>query len=289
MHPVNIRWEDKKVAPKTCSWLLGLGALLVFPQAAGSPSPLQLKGSFQQGGLVVGKTTPGTEVRFRGRPIRVSEEGAFLLGFGRDAPRKARLTLISPEGTRDTANLPVEQRTYDTQRLDDLPEHKVTPMEEHLPRILLDQAMVQQARSLETPYPHFHADFRWPVHGPISSVYGSQRILNGKPRKPHTGVDIAAPAGTLVRAPAPGQVRLAEKGLFFSGGTLILDHGHGLSSSYLHLGELLVEEGERVEQGDLIARVGASGRATGAHLDWRINLHGCSLDPALVAAGSPTR
>ncbi|KPV40348.1 hypothetical protein AN478_08420 [Thiohalorhabdus denitrificans] len=266
-----------------------MAALLVFPQAAGSPSPVQLKGSFQQGGLVVGKTTPGTEVRFRGRPIRVSEKGAFLLGFGRDAPRKAQLTLISPDGTRDSAAIPVRQRAYATQRLEGLPEHKVTPLAEHLPWILLDRAMVQKARSLESPYPHFHADFRWPVHGPISSVYGSQRILNGKPRKPHTGVDIAAPTGTLVRAPAPGRVRLAEKGLFFSGGTLILDHGHGLSSSYLHLGEILVKEGERVGKGDPIARVGATGRATGAHLDWRINLHGCSLDPALVASGSPTQ
>src|SRR5699024_8142839 len=150
-----------------------------------------------------------------------------------------------------------------------LPSRKVTPRSEDLARIHKEAAKVRKAREIDAPRTDFLNGFIWPVQGPISGVYGSQRILNGQPRRPHYGVDIVAPAGTLVRAPAGGVVTLADPHMFLSGGTLILDHGHGLSSAFLHLRRILVKRGERVLQEDPIAEVGATGRVTGAHLDWR--------------------
>ena len=168
------------------------------------------------------------------------------------------------------------------QRIDGLPPKKVSPSKEDMKRIRKEYAMVRDARARDDAREDFLGGFVWPVKGRISGVYGSQRILNGQPRRPHFGVDVAAPVGTLVRAPAPGIVTLTHDDMFFSGGTLIIDHGHGLSSTFIHLNAILVKEGERVSQGDPIAEVGATGRVTGPHLDWRMNLQGARLDPQLL-------
>ena len=147
--------------------------------------------------------------------------------------------------------------------------------------------MVASARARRDQRTDYAAPFAWPARGRISGVYGSQRILNGEPRRPHFGVDVAAPTGTPVYAPAPGIVTLAHEDMYFSGGTLIIDHGHGLSSSFLHLSEILVEAGTYVSRGDLIARIGATGRASGPHLDWRMNWLDRRVDPQRLVKGLP--
>lgn len=257
-------------------WILSAGG------AQGASRDIELTGSLIQGGLVQGRTDSKARVAFKGRSVRVSSDGLFLIGFGRDEPRTVNLTVTFPDGHRETRRLAIKERKYDIQRIEGLPKTKVSPKPRDLARIRAEAAKVKLARARDDARVDFLEGFIWPVKGRISGIYGSQRILNGKPRRPHFGIDIAAPKGAPVRAPASGVVTLAHPDMFFSGGTLILDHGHGLSSSFLHLEKILVEEGARVQQGDIIARVGATGRVTGAHLDWRINLFGTRLDPALL-------
>ncbi len=220
--------------------------------------------------------------------MRVSEEGWFLVGFGRDAAPEAEVVVTGPDGGRERLVLAVSPREYRIERIDGLPAAKVTTRDdEELARIDREASRVAEARMIDDPRTDFRSGFRWPVAGRISGVYGSLRILNGEPRQPHYGVDIAAPAGTKVRAPADGLVTLAEPDLFLSGGTLVVDHGHGLSSTFLHLSRILAKPGERVWKGSDIAEVGATGRATGPHLDWRVNLFERRLDPALLVGPMP--
>ena len=196
--------------------------------------------------------------------------------------------MVFPDGRRERRVLRVEPRAYDIQRIDGLPPRKVTPRsKEDLARIEADVRMVRQARAIDDPRTDFLGGFRWPTTGRISGVYGSQRILNGEPRRPHFGIDIAAPTGTKVVAPADGVVTLVHPDMFFSGGTMIVDHGHGLSSAFLHLSRILVKQGERVVLGQPIAEVGSTGRSTGPHLDWRINLFDRRLDPSLLVGPMP--
>ncbi len=243
---------------------------------------LAIDGEPVQGALLIGRTEPGSIVKIDGNPVRVSDGGVFLLGFGRDAPPSARLDVVFPDGSREHRELEVAQRRYDVQRIDGLPPRKVSPTEEDLVRIRKEIALVKKARDRNDSREDFLGGFVWPVKGRISGVYGSQRILNGQPRRPHFGVDIAAPVGTIVRSPADGIVTLTHDDMFFSGGTLIIDHGHGLSSTFIHLNAILVKEGDRIRQGDPIAEVGATGRVSGPHLDWRMNLLGNRLDPQLL-------
>ncbi|MGE4218957.1 MAG: M23 family metallopeptidase [Alphaproteobacteria bacterium] len=250
---------------------------------------LRLDGPLVQGGLAIGHTLPGTEVRFDGHPIRVSPEGVFLIGFTRDAPPEAELTLRHPDGTARTERLAVAPRSYDIQRIDGLPETMVTPPPEVLARIQRENALIAELRTRDTPATEFLKGWIWPAQGRISGVYGSQRILNGVAKQPHYGVDIAAPVGTPVKAPAGGTVLLAAKDLYYTGGTVILDHGHGLSSAFLHMEKVLVKEGQRLAQGEVLGTLGATGRATGPHLDWRINLFEARIDPALLVPPMPAQ
>lgn len=247
-----------------------------------SASELRFEGQFVQGGLVTGYTVPGARVTFDGRAVRVSGDGVFLIGFDRDAKPESTLELAFPDGRMAAHRLEVAKRNYEIQRIDGLPPRKVTPKPEDMKRIREEAALVKIARQRNEPRTDFLGGFIWPAVGRISGVYGSQRILNGVPRRPHFGVDVAAPVGTPVVAPANGVVTLAHPDMFFSGGTLVIDHGHGLSSSFLHLSRVLVKAGDRVKKGDLIGRIGATGRVTGAHLDWRMNLFGARIDPQLL-------
>ena len=240
-----------------------------------------------QGGLSVGTVPPGTTAELPGGKAVVTAEGILLLAVGRDFPTTAELKLIFPDGKEQSMPLSVEQRSFKVQRINGLPQRQVTPPKAVLERIRTEQVRVARARAVRRADADFSAGFAWPVTGPISGVYGSQRILNGEPRQPHYGVDVAVPTGTDVLAPSPGLVTLVESDLYFSGGTLIVDHGYGLSSSFLHLSEILVTEGERVEQGQPIAKVGATGRVTGPHLDWRMNLENVRIDPVLVLKALP--
>jgi len=242
-----------------------------------------VKGHFIQGGLAIGHTQADSQVIFDQHKIRVSPVGDFIIGFNRDEKKQLKLTIIAPDGAKKTINLKIKKRQYNIQRIDGLAKSKVSPRKpEVLARIRKEGAQAGQARKRNDERSDYLETFIWPTIGPISGVYGSQRVLNGKPRRPHFGVDIAAPTGTKVVAPASGIITLALKDMFFSGGTIILDHGHGLSSTFLHLSKLLVKQGDVVKQGELIALVGATGRVTGAHLDWRMNLFKRRVDPQLL-------
>ncbi len=258
--------------------LTGLGLLALVPPAWA----LKLEGNLIQGGLVIGEVAPTTMVFYRGKALRVSPEGIFVIGFDRDAPSKAVLELRYANGTVKHHIMSIGRRTYDIERIDGLPPDLVEPRPQDLKRIREEMVMVKVARGRDDPRTDFYNGFVWPVTGEITGVYGSQRILNGKLRRPHYGVDISAPTGTPVKAPADGVISLVHPKMFFSGATLIIDHGHCLSSSLLHLHKILVREGQAVKQGDIIAEVGASGRVTGAHLDWRMNWFDKRIDPALL-------
>ena len=260
--------------------------LLLFSAPAAADSGA-LKGPMTQGGLVVGRTEPGTVVIFDGRKIRVSPEGVFVIGFSRDAPPTAKLELHHPDGAMHTRILQVKKRKYRIQRIDGLPPKMVTPPKEVLARIRRENAMIGRARNRDTPVPYFMKGWIWPAKGRVSGVYGSQRILNGKPRRPHFGVDVAAPVGTPIVAPSDGVVRLVESDLYYTGGTVIIDHGHGVSSAFLHMRDVTATVGKKVRQGEKIGTLGATGRATGPHLDWRINYFRARIDPALLVPPMP--
>ena len=281
--------ETRTLAVRTVLGALILLALMLLDSApVAAETGLRIDGPRTQGGLLRGRVPPDSTVEYEGDAVRVSRDGWFLVGFGRDAPRDAELVVVHPDGRRERRVLKVERRQYDIQRIDGLPARKVTPRsEEDLARIRAEVRMVKRARAIDDPRTDFLSGFRWPVKGRISGVYGSQRILNGEPRRPHFGIDIAAPTGTKVLAPADGIVTLVHPDMFFSGGTMIVDHGHGLSSAFLHLSRILVEKGEQVVQGQVIAEVGTTGRSTGPHLDWRINLFDRRLDPSLLVGPMP--
>jgi len=260
---------------------------MAMASGAAEDIALSFKGTFMQGALVTARTVPGASVTVDDRPARVSPEGWFLIGIGRDDAGPVTIRIVAPDGGNRTETLAVQSRVYDVQRIDGLPDKKVTPPPDVLERIRREAAMAAEARTRDDARTDFLAGFIWPLDGPITGVYGSQRILNGEPRRPHFGVDVAAPVGTPVKAPADAVVTLVHPDMYYSGGTLIMDHGHGLSSTFIHLSRILVTEGQRVRQGDIVAEVGATGRATGPHLDWRINLFDTRLDPELVAPPHP--
>jgi murein DD-endopeptidase MepM/ murein hydrolase activator NlpD len=272
------------------------GLLLPFPAAlvvlillasACLADPLTLDGAVEQGGLVRGKTAPGATATLDGKAVRVAPDGAFIFGFGRDAPARAALEVVLPDGTRLHRDLAVAQRQYEIQRIDGLPPNQVTPDAATLARIKREAVLIKDARAVDSSLPFFEQPFHWPAEGPISGVYGSQRILNGAPRAPHMGLDIAAPRDTPVLAAAAGTVTLAQRDLFFTGGTVIIDHGYGLATTYQHLDRIDVKVGQHVTAGEPIGLLGATGRVTGPHLHWALNWYDVRLDPALAIGPMP--
>lgn len=249
--------------------------------------PLSLQGSLVQGGLVMGTVPSGYSVSYQGEQLKLTAEGQFLLGFGRDAPAQVALIVTDNQSQQQTHKLSIDQRVYNIQRIEGVPQKTVTPSQGDLQRIRDDASLVRAARKQVTGNTDFLQGFIQPLSGPVTGVYGSQRIYNGNPGRPHYGIDYAAPRGTPVIAPAAGLVTLAHKDLFYSGGTLIMDHGHGLSSTFLHLSELLVSEGQSVQRGEIIAKVGSTGRSTGPHLDWRMNWQSQRIDPQMVLQTLP--
>ena len=265
--------------------------LFISPSlTASSAEPsVEWRGTWQQGALLLGQVEPGATVSYRGELVKTTAEGQFLVGLGRNAPGRSRFIITSAAGLAAEAEYKIVPRSYNIQKVEGVSQRTVQPPAEQLQRIRSDSALVVEARRLVTDKTDFLAGFIKPLDGPITGVYGSQRFYNGIPKSPHYGLDYAAPKGTIVKAPAAGTVRLAHGDLFYSGGTLIIDHGHGLSSSFLHLSEILVLAGRRVERGDAIARVGSTGRATGPHLDWRMNWLNQRVDPALVLESFPAQ
>lgn len=248
---------------------------------------LDIKSQWIQGGLILGKTSPNNTIQFLGQAVKVNSQGDFVVGLGRDAKTVVKLLEIMPNGDSKEYTFSVIQREYREQRIDGVPKKTVNVPEEALTRIRKEVKLTKTARKIHSTRQDFLSSFIWPAKGIISGVYGSRRVYNGVPKRPHYGVDIAAPQGSPVVAPASGVITLVHKNMYFSGGTIIMDHGHGISSTFIHLHKSHVQEGDVVEQGQLIAEIGTTGRSTGPHLDWRMNWFAQRLDPQLLMDGLP--
>ena len=243
---------------------------------------IEFNGKFIQGHFIIGKTDPGSKIIIDKKEVKVSKDGYFAFGLDRD--RKFDVVIeIQKEELFEKLVKKVKKRKYNIQRIDGLEEKKVTPPEEVYARIKKENKLIAKAREINSDLDFFKNKFILPIDNAIiTGIYGSQRILNGKPRWPHYGIDFAGDLGTPIKAMADGVVTLSENDLYFTGATLIFDHGHGISTLYMHLDEIFVDKGDIVKQGDIIGTVGSSGRSTGPHLDIRLNWFGIRLDPATV-------
>ena len=242
---------------------------------------IEFKGKFLQGHYIVGITDPTAKIMVGKKEVRVSKDGYFVFGIDRDRKFDISITKII-DGKKEVINKKVLKRKYNIQRIDGLEESKVTPPESVYKRIKAENNKIGEARAINSDLPFFKNQFIMPLEGIISGVYGSQRILNGKPKWPHYGIDIAAKKGTKIKSSATGIVTMSEPDLYYTGGTIIMDHGHGISTIYSHLATLNVEVGDKILQGDIIGTVGSTGRSTGPHLDFRINWFQTRLDPMSV-------
>jgi murein DD-endopeptidase MepM/ murein hydrolase activator NlpD len=258
---------------------------LVAPAAAAER--LRFDSEVVQGALVIGATEPGATLTLDGARVPVAPDGGFVFGLDRDAKDSATLVAIFHDGSGETRTLAIARRAYDIQRIDGLPPRMVEPDPKDLPRIKRDYEMIVAARGRTLPEPFYRQPFIWPAQGRISGVYGSQRILNGKPSAPHYGVDVAAPTGAPVVAPADGVVTLAQADMYYTGNTVLLDHGYGVSSILIHLDTLAVKPGDRLKQGDPVGTVGSTGRATGPHLHWGVHWYQVRVDPQRLVGPMP--
>ena len=243
---------------------------------------VEFNGKFIQGHYIIGKTDPNSTVTIDKIKVKVSKDGFFA--FGLDRERKYDVVIkIKKNGNINKIIKKVQKRKYNIQRIDGLEEKKVTPPEEVYERIKNENKLIAKAREINSDLDFFKNKFILPLENAIiTGVYGSQRILNGKPRWPHYGIDIAADKGTMILSSGTGVVTMAESDLYYTGGTIIMDHGHGISTIYSHLEDVLVEVGDQINQGDAIGTVGSTGRSTGPHLDVRLNWFQTRLDPATV-------
>ena len=243
---------------------------------------IEFKGKFQQGSFIIGKTKAGSKILIDERKIRVSKDGFFAFGLGRDRKKNIIIKEINNKQIK-VFEKKVLKRKYKIQKIDELPKKQVTPPKEVYKRIKEDNILIGKAREINSPLNFFKKKFIKPLNNAIvTGVYGSQRILNGKPRRPHFGLDFAAKEGTPIKAMMDGIVTLAEKDLYFTGGTIIFDHGHGISTLYMHMKDIHVEKGQVINQGDIVGTVGKTGRSTGPHLDIRLNWFNVKLDPASI-------
>ncbi|MDV3468465.1 peptidoglycan DD-metalloendopeptidase family protein [Stenotrophomonas sp. C3(2023)] len=265
--------------------LAGTGStLLPAPSAVAQAADTRIvfPASASQGAMVVGKVPAGSSVRYAGRQLRVSSYGSVVFGIGRDETGPLQVQVQRPDGGAETATIAVTPRDWPTERVNGVPPKTVNPPAAIAERIKREQAQVTAARERDDNRADFAQAFIWPVQGRISGRFGNARVYNGQPGAGHSGMDIAVPAGTPVKAPAAGVVTFANPDLYLTGGTVLLDHGFGISSNFLHLSRIDVKVGDRVEQGQVIAAVGATGRATGPHLHWGMNWFGTRIDPLLV-------
>ncbi|MEX1153466.1 M23 family metallopeptidase [Parvibaculum sp.] len=254
---------------------------------SGHHPALELRGPLQQGALIIGMAVPDARATLDGAALRVDEDGVFAFGLDRDHGRTARLAVAYPDGTVIERVLEVAPRDWAIQRIDGLPQKYVTPPPETLARIAEERELKTAARAVRVDDSWFALPFIWPARGPVTGVFGSQRIYNGEPRRPHYGVDVAAPTGTPIAAPQAGIVTLAQSDMYFEGGLVFLDHGHGVTSVMMHMSRVDVTEGQRVARGDTIGAVGATGRATGPHLHWGLFWRGAQLDPVNLVGPMP--
>lgn len=238
--------------------------------------------SVPQGALVFGRVPPGSQVRYRERLLRATGYGTVAFGVGRDETGPLKVDITLPSGRVEPVSIAVTPRDWPVEHVDGVPPKTVNPPPEIAARIQREQALVTAARERDDDRTDFARPFQWPVQGRISGRFGNARVYNGQPGAGHSGMDIAAPTGTPVKAPAGGLVTFAAPDLYLTGGTVLLDHGHGVSSNFLHLARIDVKVGDRVEPGQSIGAVGATGRATGPHLHWGMNWFDVRIDPLLV-------
>ena len=238
--------------------------------------------SVPQGALVFGKVPPGSQVRYRERLLRATGYGTVAFGVGRDETGPLKVDVTLPSGRMEPVSIAVTPRDWPVEHVNGVPPKTVNPPPEIAARIQREQALVTAARERDDERTDFALPFQWPVQGRISGRFGNARVYNGQPGAGHSGMDIAAPDGTPVRAPAGGVVTFASPDLYLTGGTVLLDHGHGVSSNFLHLSRIDVKVGDRIEPGQVIGAVGATGRATGPHLHWGMNWFDTRIDPLLV-------
>ncbi len=253
---------------------------------AAPADPVKLEGNALQGALMVGHAEPGSKVWEDGRHLRVAPDGRFLLGFPYNAGPFTEIKIERPTGEIGATSLWIAARRYEVEKIDNLPPAQVTPDAETMNRITAERVEIERALTAITDTPMFDKPFRWPVTGIVTGTYGSSRILNGEPRSPHLGVDIAGDAGTPILTPTDGVVAFVAD-QFFTGNTVVIDHGYGLTSLYAHLARVDVRPGEHVVQGQVIGLMGATGRATAPNLHWGVDLDGVALDPALMAGPMP--
>ena len=255
---------------------------IASPLSAQEAGDIRFPAQVQQGSLVIGKVPAGSRVTYRDRAVRVSGYGTVVLGIGRDEAGPVQLQVTRADGSSQTASIAITPRDWPIERVNGVPPTTVNPPPATAERIRREQAQVTAARVRDDDRVDFGNGFIRPVEGRISGRFGRARSYNGQPGSPHSGMDIAAPTGTPVKAPAAGIVTFAAPDLYLTGGTLLLDHGHGVSSNFLHLSRIDARVGDRVEQGQVIGAVGATGRATGPHLHWGMNWLDVRVDPQLV-------
>ena len=245
---------------------------------------LNLKGWPTQGGLIIAQTNASAHVKVNGKKSLTNKDGYFMFGFGRFDDKPAKLA-ITFDGNIYQSSISPTLREFPTEEINGLPKNKVNPPPKVYTQIKSDNSLVVKARSFVDERDDFLQNFIWPADGRVSGVYGSRRILNGQPKRPHYGMDIANKTGTPVVSPASGIVRMAETGMYYTGGTIIIDHGYGLTTTFMHLSQVNVKTGNYIKQGEKIGEIGMTGRATGPHLDWRVNLGKTRLDPQLIIEG----
>ena len=256
--------------------------LLLIIFISSSAFAIDFEGKFRQGHFIIGKTEPKSKIWIDKKPVKVSTDGFFVFGIDRDRKYDVIITKMNG-GKKEKIIKKIQKREYKIQRIDGLPEKKVTPPKEVYDRIKKENKIISDARSINSNLTFFKNKFIPPLEKAIiTGVYGSQRILNGKPKWPHYGIDFAAKEGTKIKAMLDGTATMVEADLFYTGGTLIFDHGHGISTLYMHMQKIYVKKGQKVKQGEIIGTVGSTGRSTGAHLDVRLNWFGTRLDPMTV-------
>ena len=271
-------------------WLilsLLVGQFVVIGSISRAEPAIGLGESLMPGGIMIGKAPVGSVVRIDGRAVRVSDDGDFVFGVGRDAEGSVQVVIDGPDGRQVSRDVRITKRDYDVQRIDGLPPRKVEPNKQDQAKIEADWIVLNQAKAIDSPELGFIETAAWPVTGPISGVFGSQRILNGKPKSPHRGVDVAAATGTPVASMLDGVVTVADKDMYYTGGTVMVDHGHGLQSLYAHLSKVSVDVGQRLRMGEKLGEIGATGRVTGPHLHLSLYWFKTALDPALLLGPMP--
>lgn len=272
MSVIILKMMKKQLLFITCTVLLFSNQSLAF----------NIKGKWMEGELLFGQTEPNAKVWFEGKPILVTKDGKFIIGLHRDEVEQVSVKVVTPAGNTITGVFNVENKEYNIQRIEGIAKNIMHPSEADLKRAREESRAIGKAKQIISKRNDFLNPFIIPVEGPTTGVYGSQRYYNGRPSRPHYGWDIAAPTGTDVKSPNSGKVVFAQLNTFYSGGLIILDHGFHLNSSFLHLDDIYVEVGDEVKQGQVIGTVGATGRVTGPHLDWRMNWGKKRIDPQVL-------